>query len=312
MFERLSVRNFGSAPARGRADDRLRRRFRRHLRGARPAPGARAGDRARRAATAAVVLHVLRPRRRRLRGTTIEFDPAPDLRTDRAVFGLSLDAGRAEIACRHDPLRRPGRRRRLRPPLLHQHARGPAGAPRRAAGGPRRSRPRTSVFNEWSRPLDGGSVACSSPTRRHGPLPLRRRPLVQHPVRARRHHHRPRSCSGSIRPSRAACSAYLAATPGDRASIRRPMPSRARSCTRRGRRDGGARRGALRPLLRQRRRDAAVRDAGWRLFRPHRRSRRLHRHVWPNIQAALRWIDQCGDRDGDGFVEYQRATPSAA
>ena len=38
-------------------------------------------------------------------------------------------------------------------------------------------------------------------------------------------------------------------------------------------RDGAARRGAVRPLLRQRRRDAAVRDAGRRVFRAHRRPR---------------------------------------
>ena len=25
--------------------------------------------------------------------------------------------------------------------------------------------------------------------------------------------------------------------------------------------------------------------------------------------AALRWIDEYGDRDGDGFVEYERRTP---
>ena len=30
------------------------------------------------------------------------------------------------------------------------------------------------------------------------------------------------------------------------------------------------------------------------------------RALWPNIQAALNWIDQYGDRDGDGFVEYYR------
>lgn len=30
------------------------------------------------------------------------------------------------------------------------------------------------------------------------------------------------------------------------------------------------------------------------------------RELWPNIQAALRWIDTYGDPDGDGFVEYQR------
>jgi glycogen debranching enzyme len=28
--------------------------------------------------------------------------------------------------------------------------------------------------------------------------------------------------------------------------------------------------------------------------------------LWPNIKAALSWIDRYGDRDGDGFVEYQR------
>jgi glycogen debranching enzyme len=26
--------------------------------------------------------------------------------------------------------------------------------------------------------------------------------------------------------------------------------------------------------------------------------------IWPSIEAALRWIDDYGDRDGDGFVEY--------
>jgi glycogen debranching enzyme len=29
--------------------------------------------------------------------------------------------------------------------------------------------------------------------------------------------------------------------------------------------------------------------------------------LWPNIEAALRWIDGHGDLDHDGFVEYQRA-----
>src|SRR5271166_6318001 len=30
--------------------------------------------------------------------------------------------------------------------------------------------------------------------------------------------------------------------------------------------------------------------------------------LWPAIEAALGWIDAFGDRDNDGFVEYQRAT----
>jgi glycogen debranching enzyme len=28
--------------------------------------------------------------------------------------------------------------------------------------------------------------------------------------------------------------------------------------------------------------------------------------LWPNVEAALHWIDRYGDRDGDGFVEYYR------
>jgi len=32
------------------------------------------------------------------------------------------------------------------------------------------------------------------------------------------------------------------------------------------------------------------------------------RAIWPNLLAALAWIDTYGDRDGDGFVEYQRMT----
>jgi glycogen debranching enzyme len=30
--------------------------------------------------------------------------------------------------------------------------------------------------------------------------------------------------------------------------------------------------------------------------------------LWPHIEAALRWCDEYGDRDGDGFVEYYRET----
>ncbi len=31
--------------------------------------------------------------------------------------------------------------------------------------------------------------------------------------------------------------------------------------------------------------------------------------IWPHVERALHWIDKHGDRDGDGFVEYYRATP---
>lgn len=36
----------------------------------------------------------------------------------------------------------------------------------------------------------------------------------------------------------------------------------------------------------------------------------LVRALWPNALAALEWIDRYGDRDGDGFVEYERRTPA--
>ncbi|HWB49013.1 MAG TPA: amylo-alpha-1,6-glucosidase [Stellaceae bacterium] len=36
----------------------------------------------------------------------------------------------------------------------------------------------------------------------------------------------------------------------------------------------------------------------------------LLRRYWPHIEAALAWIDKDGDRDGDGFVEYGRKTPT--
>jgi glycogen debranching enzyme len=36
----------------------------------------------------------------------------------------------------------------------------------------------------------------------------------------------------------------------------------------------------------------------------------LIRELWPNIEAALRWMDEFGDRDGDGFIEYHRAAES--
>ncbi|MGZ8515013.1 MAG: amylo-alpha-1,6-glucosidase [Candidatus Limnocylindrales bacterium] len=34
--------------------------------------------------------------------------------------------------------------------------------------------------------------------------------------------------------------------------------------------------------------------------------RALVDRLWPNAMAALEWIDRYGDRDGDGFVEYER------
>ena len=56
----------------------------------------------------------------------------------------------------------------------------------------------------------------------------------------------------------------------------------------RARRDGAPGRGAVRPLLRQRRRDAAVRDAGRRCIASAPATSRRSRELWPNIEARAR------------------------
>ncbi len=38
--------------------------------------------------------------------------------------------------------------------------------------------------------------------------------------------------------------------------------------------------------------------------------RALVESIWPQVEAALGWIDRYGDRDGDGFVEYARQSPN--
>jgi glycogen debranching enzyme len=40
----------------------------------------------------------------------------------------------------------------------------------------------------------------------------------------------------------------------------------------------------------------------------HTQDEEFSRSLWPAIERALGWIDNYGDRDGDGFVEYQRYT----
>jgi glycogen debranching enzyme len=37
--------------------------------------------------------------------------------------------------------------------------------------------------------------------------------------------------------------------------------------------------------------------------------RKFVEQIWPNVEAALRWMHQYGDRDGDGFLEYSRQCP---
>ena len=56
--------------------------------------------------------------------------------------------------------------------------------------------------------------------------------------------------------------------------------------------------------------DAALFDACCKLFRKRTADLEFIRAIWPNIQAAMNWIDQYGDMDQDGFVEYYRLSPT--
>ena len=102
--------------------------------------------------------------------------------------------------------------------------------------------------------------------------------------------------------------AYLAATQADDDRARAGRAARQDPARGARRRDGGAGRGSVRPLLRQRRRHAALRDAGGRLPAADRRPSSFIRELAPHVDRALAWIERDGDADGDGFVEYARQT----
>jgi glycogen debranching enzyme len=46
------------------------------------------------------------------------------------------------------------------------------------------------------------------------------------------------------------------------------------------------------------------------LYWARTRDRDTLQTIWPNVKAALEWIDRYGDRDGDGFAEYGRQRDS--
>jgi glycogen debranching enzyme len=46
------------------------------------------------------------------------------------------------------------------------------------------------------------------------------------------------------------------------------------------------------------------------LYWQHTADRTTLDAIWPNVKAALEWIDRYGDADGDGFVEYRRRLDS--
>ncbi len=124
-----------------------------------------------------------------------------------------------------------------------------------------------------------------------GSLSLRWRPLVQHAVRARRDPHRARDPLDRAR-DRARRARLPGRHPGHRdlAGARRAAGEDPARVARR--RDGRPRRGAVRALLRQRRRHAALRDAGGGLPATHR-GRRVRAALWRHT-SIRRWPGSSG------------------
>ncbi len=163
-------------------------------------------------------------------------------------------------------------------------------------------------FNEWLgpeplRPLDDDD--------RHGrrAVSVRRRAVVQHAVRPRRHHHRAlvpvdepghggRRAASIWRPRRRrATIPEQDAQPGKILHETRTGEMAALGEIPFGQYYGSHDATPLFVMLA----DAYYERTG---------DRALIEAIWPNLQAALRWIERDGDLDGDGFVEYQRRSPT--
>ena len=135
--------------------------------------------------------------------------------------------------------------------------------------------------------------------------PSRRRPAVVHDhVRARQHLHQPAGASVRARAGRDhAPRARLAPGHSHRRFPRRgSRPDPPRDALRRADRLRGA---APLPVLRLGRRNSAVRRPAGRVRaldrRPKARSRLEHEAL-----AALEWIDEYADLQGNGYISYQR------
>ena len=125
------------------------------------------------------------------------------------------------------------------------------------------------IFNEVLCQVDGRPQHADDGNAA-GPLSLCGHSLVLDDVRPRRTDHRAADAvdRSAHRARRAAAARFLSGQSGRSARRRRARQDPARDARRR---DGGAARGAVRAILRQRRFDAAVRAAGRPLCRAHRR-----------------------------------------
>ena len=140
---------------------------------------------------------------------------------------------------------------------------------------------------------------------RIGPAPRRGHAVVHDRLRPGHAHHLPADAALRARAgARRARGAHRA--PGPRGQPGRSTPSRARSCTSSGREGGDE---LVPRLLRDSRRDAALPRPALGGVALDRRLRARARAQGAGARAPSRWIDEYGDRDGDGFVEYERRAP---
>ena len=290
-FERLGVRNFGERPHAVALTFTFERRFRRSVRGPRPAPGGARADRGAAGGAQAVVFTY-----HGLAGdvwqTTLEFGPPPrTCRSDRASLRADASAPGSgpslflTVRCDGEAEQAVGASA-----LLHRHARRSPGAARSRTAGARRSRPRTrsSTRSPAARWPTSTMLITDTP---HGPYPYAGIPWFSTAfgrdgiiTAAQLLWLDPTIADGVL--GFLAAHQATAHRPGGR---RRAGQDPARDPARR---DGSARRGAVRPLLRRGRQHAAVRDAGRHVFRAHRRSRPAARRSGRACRRRLRWIDE--------------------
>ena len=217
-------------------------------------------------------------------------------------------AANGPSACRSTPSWRGRSRPPGSPPTTRSNTPSPPGAVPTGIASARPSPPPTVPSPRSCTGPGRISARCGSSIRACPTEPprRRRRAVVHDPVRPRLAAHRVDGAAAGPSPG-ARHAADAGPVPGRPTTTRAPRRSRARSCTRSA---SAPHRRLARPAARVYygigRRHAAVRDAARRAAPVGRCDRR----AWPSCcrTPTRRWTGSSsyGDRDGDGFVEYQR------